>query len=111
MAWKYEFDMINAGVAVAWSYDETYAYMLGYQTNDGTEILVILKDPYMTRASDQKGQPDAWVIPDNININTYSPILYSNTLFGHPSRNFQVIMVAETSFRKAQIYPAKLQFI
>ena len=69
ITWKYEFTVIDYlyHPAVAWSFDEKYAYMLGYSRRDNvSERLFVIKDPYIQQSTDLDGDPDQWVLRTNI---------------------------------------------
>ena len=87
---------------MAWSYDEQYAYMLTYNDYDaGSEYLVVIQDPSLSysASSDAPGKPEVWKTSITEEGTTY--VLGRDTLFGHPSRNYQVIIVTPTDLRKA----------
>ena len=87
VSWSYEFANIttDAQPQVAWSYDEKYAYMIGNsESSDGSEYLVIMKDPQMTMPFEEQGGPDIYGLRTGVD----STPLESNGLFGHPYNNY-----------------------
>ena len=102
---------MNEGVgAVAWSQDESYAYMLAYGRPPGPtwiEFLVIMKDPLKQAAwSTVDGEPDVFILD---RLTTKKVI--TNSLFAHPTLNYQTIHVQPFKITKAQIYPARVNIV
>ena len=67
----------------------------------GNEYLVVIQDPALSYSStsDALGDPEVWKTSIEGEITT--TVLGRDTLFGHPSRNYQVIIVADKDLRKA----------
>ena len=114
--WKYEFEQLNVLLdpAVAWSHDDSQALMLGYNKASSiiTENLIVMKDPYLDDVvnSHAAGNSDVWTTRKT-NTESQHQVLDSNTFWGRPSRNYQVFIVSPTELRKAQVSPAKVQWV
>ena len=82
--------------------------MLGYGTaNSTSEYLVVMKDPHDIKQLETPGEPDIYQI--RTSVSDYA--LKQNGLFAHPSKNFQLIMVTDTTIEIIQVYPARSQSI
>ena len=109
VAWSHEFPVINYDLQphVLWSHDSQYAYMLGYSTADSTsEYLVVMKDPHLRRRTGVAGDPDIWLLRDEMDD---LQSLDQNGLFAHPTNSYQLILVTDSTISMVQVYPAKYQ--
>lgn len=89
VSWRYEFSDFDEGVgAVAFSYDESYVYMLAY-TSD-TEYVVMLRDPYLTIGTGD-GYPLIYEI-QSVSSDAYKQLNHA-ALIAVPNINYKVIKV------------------
>ena len=76
---------------MTWSFDESYAYIIGMGSSD--EFLVVVQDPY------NDGDLSVW----NLGLS----MDYTNTLIPDPTANYRLYAVRGSSFTQIQVYPAK----
>ena len=104
VSWQYHVNAITDSVyGITWSYDESYAYIIGADGQD--EYFVVVQDPYMLRPSTENGVGDLSV------WNFGAWIEDSHSLLPHPYLNYKVLAIGAGGMAQIQAYPAKSTYL